>query len=119
MSKKFSTSKASREVMSPEVIHWRENSQPEDRATLVFRLQSHADPSMVAAELVEMGVETESVGDEVITGNVAGKDVNKTLAVKSVLSVELPQKLSMKSGDDIESLLSSSGSKPFDYKLPE
>lgn len=119
MSGKFSTGKATRGGISPEVKHWRENSKPEDRTTLIFRLPSYADPKMVAAELVEMGVEPESVGGAVITGNVRSKDINRTLGVKDVLSVELPESLSMKSGDDVEDLLSRGGPRPFGYKLPE
>lgn len=102
MSEKFSTSQASRDGISPDLKQWRDHSKAEERATLVFRLPSSADPDAVAAELGQSGVETESVGAEVITGNVARKDLGAALAVAGVLSVELAQQLSLKPDEEEE-----------------
>jgi hypothetical protein len=102
MAAKFSTKNARRSGVSADLDRWLRMSDPDDKVTVIYRVPTFADPDAIASALSKVGVSSESIGKHAIVGTVAQKDFTQSLNVKGVLGVEMPSRLSTKTGSGLD-----------------
>lgn len=116
MSDPFSTKDARPERMSTELADWCDQGAPEERRTLILRLDAMADPGRITKELVDLDIEVVSSGAAVIVGNVACRNLRAASELEGVLRLDESTRLQEKAAD---TLRSGPASRKMGYTLPE
>ncbi len=103
MSDPFSTRDARPERMSAELADWCDQGTPEERRTLILRLDAMADPDRVSEALADLGVEVVSSGAAAIVGNVSCRTARAAVELPGVVRLDEPTRLQEKVTDALRS----------------
>ncbi len=116
MSDPFSTKDARPERMSAELEDWCDQGAPEERRTLILRLDAMVDPDRITEELADLDIEVVSSGAAVIVGNVACRAARAASELPGVMRLDEPTRLQEKVTDILRS---GPAPRKSGYTLPE